>query len=873
MANEDVAVRLTAEGVAQVVSAFRTVSAEGKKAGEEGGAAFKELSEQIKEAGIELIGFLAVGKLIDAFKESIEGVFENAETIQNFAKATGLSTDAIQGLQAAAKDAGVDFGTVESAINKMTVTIGKANSGVAAAVQPFDQLNIKLSDFKKLSPDQQFNLLITKLAGIESPAQRATTGVQLFGKQFQEIEPLIEEVNEKGLQSYIDHLREIGVLMDGETVASVKDVGDQMLELKQRAEGLTTQFISGLIPALQQGLDGFLKASNDGADGLKTVGEAVGTVLKGVVLVAIIVAKTIADVIGSAVQQTKTYINSTADALAHLAAGDFSEAGQSLVKGFTDGSSDLANFADSVKKDAAKTYNDLFGDEEKKPEHSQEGGKPKADAEGDAENVAQLKALGQARFQLISAQLDSELQLYQAHASLLEEQDKEQYESGKISLQQYYADRAKIISDQFDKEIQTLQAKRAAAAAVPVSDNSPAEAVQRQAQLAQIDGQIQLKQVARQQALAENTNEQRQAQKQLYDEQLQAESKLASLQGNRGDAAKAQLNLQLEQLDEVLRKAGTADDVREQALATARSQGEALANFNEQTQAADAAMKSLTTGTASIQDDVNNGLIFQADGEEKIIELEKERLPLLQKIADAQLAAAKASNDPQAIATAEAFQQKLKDIATATNTAGKYMAQFKAGVQDAFQNGLDTWLENGLQGIHNLGQAFKSLVVDILSGIEKVAAQEASESATKGIFSAISSLGSSFFPAFAKGGVFDGGSVVHAFASGGAFTNSIASSPTVAPMALFGEAGPEAIMPLTKDGSGRLGVAAHGAGGGDFNVTTQVNIDNSGNAQTSQQANQQQAASFGNKLTGLVKQTISDEMRPGGMLWRWKNGS
>jgi tape measure domain-containing protein len=58
---------------------------------------------------------------------------------------------------------------------------------------------------------------------------------------------------------------------------------------------------------------------------------------------------------------------------------------------------------------------------------------------------------------------------------------------------------------------------------------------------------------------------------------------------------------------------------------------------------------------------------------------------------------------------------------------------------------------------------------------------------------------------------------VQAFADGGMFTNSVVSDPTIAPMALFGEAGPEAILPLTRLADGSLGVRAMSwaSGGGD----------------------------------------------------------
>lgn len=66
---------------------------------------------------------------------------------------------------------------------------------------------------------------------------------------------------------------------------------------------------------------------------------------------------------------------------------------------------------------------------------------------------------------------------------------------------------------------------------------------------------------------------------------------------------------------------------------------------------------------------------------------------------------------------------------------------------------------------------------------------------------------------WAKGGIFDPSGAVP-FARGAAFTNSIVSRPTLFPFAngtgLMGEAGPEAIMPLTRGASGRLGVDVHG---------------------------------------------------------------
>lgn len=95
------------------------------------------------------------------------------------------------------------------------------------------------------------------------------------------------------------------------------------------------------------------------------------------------------------------------------------------------------------------------------------------------------------------------------------------------------------------------------------------------------------------------------------------------------------------------------------------------------------------------------------------------------------------------------------------------------------------------------------------------------------------SLGGMF--GFSSGGVITAAPTISgpafAYASGG-----VINEPTVFPMAngmgLMGEAGPEAIMPLSRDSSGRLGVAAAGMG----EPTVIINVEN--NTATPVQANQ-----------------------------------
>lgn len=123
------------------------------------------------------------------------------------------------------------------------------------------------------------------------------------------------------------------------------------------------------------------------------------------------------------------------------------------------------------------------------------------------------------------------------------------------------------------------------------------------------------------------------------------------------------------------------------------------------------------------------------------------------------------------------------------------------------------------------GEKLSTVFRDLASSVAGKALDAALKPVTDGVASGFSgllgnlsgTLGSAF--GFANGGAFSAGRV-RAFAQGG-----IVGGPTYFPMrggtGLMGEAGPEAIMPLSRGPDGKLGVAAQGGGGG---ATVVVNI-------------------------------------------------
>lgn len=105
------------------------------------------------------------------------------------------------------------------------------------------------------------------------------------------------------------------------------------------------------------------------------------------------------------------------------------------------------------------------------------------------------------------------------------------------------------------------------------------------------------------------------------------------------------------------------------------------------------------------------------------------------------------------------------------------------------------------------------------------------------------------------------------FAKGAAFhKGNVVSSPTTFGMSggrtgLMGEAGAEAVMPLTRDSSGRLGVSVqNGGGGGGSSVNTSINVTVTGNA------DETTVDEMVGEIKKIVDYQIVQQMRAGGLL-------
>lgn len=263
--------------------------------------------------------------------------------------------------------------------------------------------------------------------------------------------------------------------------------------------------------------------------------------------------------------------------------------------------------------------------------------------------------------------------------------------------------------------------------------------------------------------------------------------------------------------------------------------------------------------------------------QQKLAEETNKLGPLTQATQDQMAFATQQASDKMVAAANARYEAERKWSTGAKNAIDSYVesitnaaAQSNKLFTDAFKG-----MEDALVKFVRTGKLdFKSLADNIINDLIRIQIQNSIMKPLVGTSSApgflsqgLSGAGDWLKGLFSANGNAFGSSSVHAFASGGAFTNSIVSAPTPFAFAnggsfglgVMGEAGDEAVMPLTRDSSGKLGV--HASGGGGSNVVVNI-IEAPGKGGQQQQRNEG-GTKFIDVFVEQIKSSIAGDIARG----------
>lgn len=196
------------------------------------------------EAFGKLGPMLAATFSIGAMMQFGRVLLEDADNLVRLSDKTGISIESLQTLQFAAKQSGLELETVTTSVTMMQKRLAGDDK---SAVSALGRLGIAFSDFKYLSPDEQFKAIAIEVAKVEDPMMRAKIATDLFGKGGGEVLPL--------LVANFEALTAAAPKMSDAAVRALDDVGDAADAAMARFKATIGNMIGGHLAQIYEGLD------------------------------------------------------------------------------------------------------------------------------------------------------------------------------------------------------------------------------------------------------------------------------------------------------------------------------------------------------------------------------------------------------------------------------------------------------------------------------------------------------------------------------------------------------------------------------------------------------------------------------------------
>ncbi len=161
--------------------------------------------------------------------------------MDDMAQRTGLSVEALSGLQHVARMSDTNLQALQGSFMKLAKFMGDVREGSKSATATLQALGLSASQMLASSPDQQFKLLADAIAGIADPSQQAAAAMSVFGKSAGEILPTLK-LGSKGIQAFENDAKRLGLIMSGQTAEAAAAADDAIQTLLSTVDAAAVSF-------------------------------------------------------------------------------------------------------------------------------------------------------------------------------------------------------------------------------------------------------------------------------------------------------------------------------------------------------------------------------------------------------------------------------------------------------------------------------------------------------------------------------------------------------------------------------------------------------------------------------------------------------
>lgn len=223
----------------------------------------KSLSS-IKSIGAGFFSAFAVGALTTGIKSALEYAGSLGEVSQQL----GVTTRDLQTFRYAAGQTGVDQKTLETGLQKLTITLGKVAAGAKAPAKALGAIGLSARDVAGLDTGDAFRKIADGLQNIGDRSQRAAVEVALFGKSGAQLDNLLSG-GSAALNELARAAETLGIVLSDEQIEKADETADKL-------EALKTVLSARIAGVVADNADSILGLADALGEVLRVAGAAIG---------------------------------------------------------------------------------------------------------------------------------------------------------------------------------------------------------------------------------------------------------------------------------------------------------------------------------------------------------------------------------------------------------------------------------------------------------------------------------------------------------------------------------------------------------------------------------------------------------------------
>lgn len=279
-----------------------------------------------------------------------------AAALGRLSQQTGVSVEALSGLGFAAKRSGLDQESFVAALGKMNKAVFAAITAPDDAKNAFTRLGVSVKDSagNVRSTESIFTDLAEKFSKLPDGPVKSALAMQLFGKSGAQLIPMLNK-GSAGINELLNMARELGITLDGKTVAAAGNVRKAMGLMAAAGDGLTNKLMIGLLPTFTAVSNGIVRNMSNARSGLSSFVDGMAWMVKSVVSAGGLISavfSTIGNLDGKLLGSLWIGLSGIAKAGKDLIAGNF-ESAASDAKGIVN---DQINLMKAFGSETADTW-------------------------------------------------------------------------------------------------------------------------------------------------------------------------------------------------------------------------------------------------------------------------------------------------------------------------------------------------------------------------------------------------------------------------------------------------------------------------------------------------------------------------------------